>query len=150
MKVEEIMNRKVLTVRSDESVAKVAALICLNNISGVPVVNEENRLVGIVSEKDILRAMYPSYTEFHDDPVRSRDFEDMETRYPNVVHLKVEEVMTSKVITASPHDPLLKAASTMILRKVRRLPVVEEGELVGIISQGDIHQAIFKAYLSFP
>jgi len=150
VKVEEIMNRKVLTVRSDESVAKVAALICLNNISGVPVVNEENRLVGIVSEKDILRAMYPSYTEFHDDPVRSRDFEDMETRYPNVVHLKVEEVMTSKVITASPHDPLLKAASTMILRKVRRLPVVEEGELVGIISQGDIHQAIFKAYLSFP
>jgi CBS domain-containing protein len=150
VKVEEIMNRKVLTVRSDESVAKVAALICLNNISGVPVVNEENRLVGIVSEKDILRAMYPSYTEFHDDPVRSRDFEDMETRYPNVVHLKVEEVMTSKVITASPHDPVLKAASAMILRKVRRLPVVEEGELVGIISQGDIHQAIFKAYLSFP
>ena len=147
MKVAEIMTREVLTVTSDTPLAKVTSLICLHQFSGMPVVDGD-RVVGIVSEKDILKALYPTYTEFYDDPVRSRDFEEMETRYRDMSQRPVEEVMTHNVIVVSPDEPILKAASTMILKKVRRLPVVEGDRLVGIVSQGDIHRAIFAKTLT--
>src|SRR3989304_4191319 len=99
MRVGEIMTQRVLTVSMTDRVRKAAGLIARHHISGVPVLGEAGRLAGIVSEKDILRAMYPTYAELVDDPVRSRDFEEMETRYADVSQMSVSAIMTVNVIT---------------------------------------------------
>lgn len=147
MKVNEVMTKTVHTAKPDDSIKKIAALLYGYRISGVPIVNNEGELVGIVSEKDILKAIYPTYAEFHEDLSRGMDFEEMESRYRDVTDLKAQDLMTKNVIAVTPDTPVLKVASLMVLKRIRRVPVVENKQLVGIVSQGDIHQAIFKKEL---
>lgn len=146
MKISEIMKKDVFTVTPDDLIKKVALLIYRHHISGIPVVDNEECLAGIISEKDVLKAMYPTYEEFFEDPLTNMDFERMEDRYKDVGSHPVKEIMTTKVITLPPDTPIVKAASTMILRRIRRIPVVHDGKLVGIVSQGDIHQTMFKRF----
>jgi CBS-domain-containing membrane protein len=144
MNVGEIMTTGVKTVEPNEPVALVARIMALKRISGVPV-TDGGRLVGVLSEKDILRAMYPSYKEFTDSPLKHMDFKEMERRYSELEGMRAENLMTRNVASVIPETPILKAASMMILRKVRRLPVVDdEGKVVGIVSQGDVHRAVFE------
>jgi CBS domain-containing protein len=147
MKISEIMIRNVYTVKPTDTVKKAALILYAHRITGVPVVNDENEVIGIISEKDILKAMYPEASEFHQQPLSNMDFEEMEDRYKDVARMKVEDLMVKNVITLPPDTPILKAASIMIINNIRRIPVVEDKKLVGIISQGHIHQAIFKREL---
>ena len=140
------MTPAVHTVGPEATLKEVAMLICRHHVSGVPVVDEAGRLAGIISERDVLKALYPTYDELMDDPARSRDFVDMESRYRDVARQPVAEVMARRVLTAAPEMPVLQAASLMLVNKVRRLPVMESGRLVGIVSLGDVHQAIFEQH----
>jgi len=145
MEIKEVMSTKVITVKPDDDVKKAASLICLKKISGIPVADNENRLIGMISEKDILRAIYPTYQEFFESPEEFRVFADLARRYNAATTMKVKEIYNKRVITVEPETPLLKALSLMIAKRVRRLPVVDkEGKLAGIVSQGDIHQALFN------
>jgi CBS domain-containing protein len=142
MKVSEIMKTTVYSVRSNDPLSKVASLICRTKVSGISVI-DEGKIVGIVTERDLLKAMYPSFEEFWEDPTGHMDFEYMEQRYEDVSKKKVKDHMSTPVITIPPDTPIMKAASLLIRKHLRRLPIVKDGEVVGIISQGDIHQAIF-------
>ncbi|MBF0143390.1 MAG: CBS domain-containing protein [Magnetococcales bacterium] len=144
MLVRDVMVRTVRTVKPDEPLRSVAAVICTNKISGMPVVDDEDRLIGIISEKDILNALLPSFHDFLEDPIRARDFQSMEEAYTGLLTKTVADLMTRRAVYVTPDDPVMKAASQMSLQKFRRVPVVEGGKLVGIISLGDIHKAIFK------
>ncbi len=147
MKVSEIMIKDVFAVMPEDSVKKAAAILCTNMITGVPVVDENSDLMGIISEKDILFAMYPDYTEIYNQSLSSINFEEMEDRYKDVTKMKVKDLMTRNAVTATPDTPILKVASLMINKHVRRVPIIEGKKLVGIISQGAIHQAVFKKEL---
>lgn len=144
MKVKDIMKTDVYSVRPDDVAMKVAALVCGKKVSGICVVDDSGKLVGIVSEKDVLKAMYPSYEEFYEYPIAHMDFEKMEERAVDMSKKPVQEIMTATVITVAPDTPILKAASILIRERIRRVPVVDQDKLVGIVSQGDIHQAIFS------
>lgn len=149
MLVKDVMIKNVRTAKRDDSVRSVAVIICTNKISGLPVVEGENQLVGMISEKDILSGLLPGYRNFLRDPIRARDFETMEESYQEVLSKKVEDIMTHRVFSVSPEDPVMLAASQMDLHRFRRIPVVEDGDkLVGIVSLGDIHKAIFKRELA--
>jgi predicted transcriptional regulator len=103
--------------------------------------------VGVISEKDILHGMFPKF----EDLVTSSglvDFEALEHEYQNMVSLKVGDLMSQKIITVGPEMPVLKAASIMFRNRIRRIPVQEDGRLVGIISIGDVHKAIFRQNLT--
>lgn len=144
MKAKDIMITKVHTVEPKESLMKVASLIVLHGIAGVPVASSENELVGIISEKDILKAVYPSAVEFQEEPLTHMDFEEMEKRYCDVGRSTAEDIMTRNVITATSETPVLELASLMIRKRVRRLPVVDGNKLIGIVSLGDVHRALFR------
>lgn len=145
MRVNEIMRTHVYTVHENTPVSQVAGMIAQFRISGVPVLDEAGKLAGIIAEKDVIKAMYPSYDELINDPLAARDFEGMEGRYEDLGRIKAETIMTRRVITATPEMPLLEAGSLMIRERIRRLPVVDgqSGELRGVITLGDIHQALF-------
>ncbi|MEO5364850.1 MAG: CBS domain-containing protein [Magnetococcus sp. WYHC-3] len=148
MLVRDVMVTQMKTVKVNDSIRSVAAVICTNKISGMPVVGDNGELLGIISEKDILNALLPSYNDFLEDPVAARDFESMEKSYSEVLSRKVSDLMTPNPYAISPNDPLMMAASRMALHNFRRMPVVEgRDRLVGIISLGDIHKAIFKREL---
>lgn len=148
MKVKEIMTTKVITIGCDENVIKAASVICLKKISGIPVVDANKTLIGIVSEKDILRAIYPTYQEFFDNPLDFKAFTDLSRRYQDISNLKIKEIVSGRLITVNQDTTLLEALSLMIIKRVRRIPIIDnDGLLVGIVSQGDIHQALFEEFL---
>ena len=147
MLVKDIMTTAVRAARPEDPIREIAATMCFHKFSGLPVVDASGMIVGVISEKDILHGMFPKF----EDLVASSglvDFEELEREYQDVVNLKVRDVMSLKIITVEPKMPVLKAASIMFRNNIRRVPVKEDGRLVGIISIGDVHKAIFKQNLT--
>lgn len=144
MRVKDIMNTNVRVAAPDTLVRDVALLMCFNKISGVPVVDASRRLVGIISEKDILFGMYPKMDEVM-QAEQYKSLEALESDYSDVLDLRVADLMTRKVVTVELRAPILRAASIMFLHKIRRVPVVDDdARLAGIVSMGDVHKAVFK------
>lgn len=145
------MTKKVITATEKTPFKRIASLIFKKRVSGIPVVDEKKYLLGIISEKDLLSALYPSYEEIFDelfhDIHKAKNFNEIEKRAKEASHLKAADLMKKKVVTCSPETHLIEACSLMILNRVRRLPVTKKGRLVGIVSQGDIFRAILKKEL---
>ena len=90
--------------------------------------------------------MFPKLDEVMSDTYF--DFENMEHNYKDTMNVKIGELMTKEVASIDLDMPCLKAASTMWLKRFRRIPVTHKGKLVGIVSIGDVHRAIFKSCMS--
>jgi CBS domain-containing protein len=145
MLVSDVMVKNVRTAKLTDSIRSVAGVICTNKISGIPVVDDDNTLVGVISEKDILSALLPNYQE---NPKSQNDFEGMEESYSEVLSKTVGDLMTKRVDAISPECKIMEAASKMSLKRFRRIPVIgPDSKLKGIVSLGDIHKAIFKREL---
>jgi CBS domain-containing protein len=128
MKVKELMTRTVLTVKKDLSVRKLVKLLEKNKITGAPVVDDDGKLIGIVSSTDVIRAI--------DHLIRVHVSIDEQKEDKGMFNW-VEGVMTSKVITASEDDDVQDVFRLMVERKIHRLPVVKDGRPIGIISSLD-------------
>ncbi len=149
MKVSDIMQRSVDFVAPDIPLIGVARLIFGRGINGVPVCKGK-KVVGFVTERDILSKFYPSMQEYMEDPIHSADFEGMEKKLDEILVLPVSEIMSHSPTTITADTPLLKAQSMMMTKKIGRLPVVDEkGNLVGILSKGDIFRAVVGDKLPF-
>ncbi len=104
-------------------------------------------MVGIISDKDILSKLYPSYEEVISDFVHARRFEDMEDRLGELAGFKAKDIMTTTIYLTYPERPIMKALSKMLLRNIRQMPVVEENQdniLIGMISRSDVFRALYK------
>ncbi len=149
MLVKEVMTRAVKTITPETRLQEVASIMCLNRFSGLPVVGEDDKLMGILAERDVLRYLFPDLTTIMTTGISNLDFESMEAEYKKVLSLKTADLMSNRVITVSPNIPILKAVSVMAKNNFRRIPVAEEdNKLVGMISLGDIHRAIFMKNFS--
>jgi CBS domain-containing protein len=146
MQVKDTMCTDVKTCQADTPIKDIATLMCFNKISGMPVVDDDNNVVGIISEKDILCSLFPDMKELVESGAKA-DFEEMEKDYTSVLGKTVDDLMTRVVESVSPEMPILRAASMMWLRKIRRIPVTENNKLVGILSMGDVHKAVFQESL---
>jgi len=143
MLVKDVMTTDTRTAQVDMSIREVAVIMCFNKISGMPVIDEDQRIVGIISEKDILHAMYPDMNQIVEQG--RIDFESLEHEYKDVINYKVRDVMKKPVITAPADYPVLKAVSIMCVNSIRRIPIVDTDQrLVGILSMGEVHKAIFQ------
>lgn len=149
MLVKDIMCCNLKTVTPDTPMSSVVADMCLYRISGMPVVDAEKKLLGFIAEKDVLHHLFPTL----EDAMNLRlhvDFEGMEANYKNVLSLKVSDLMTTKVITVTPDMPILQATSIMVKNRFRRIPVADGGKLMGMLSLGDVHKALFKQAVTNP
>lgn len=142
MKVKEIMTTNIKSAKADTPVRDIVEVMCFNKISGLPVVDDDNNVVGVISEKDVLKKMFPDISDVAKEEGMP-DFEKMEKDYSDALMLKTGDIMTKLVASANPDMPIMKAVSIMCVQKIRRIPVVEGRKLVGIISLGDVHKAIF-------
>jgi len=149
MKVKDLMSTNVLTISKDTSVEEIAGILAENNISGVPVVDEENRVIGIVTQKDLLykdiKPRFPAVVEILGGMIFLSGVKEYNTELKKLVATKAEELMTKKVITISPDSSVEKAAAIMVDKNINRIPVVDEGNhLLGIISRADIIRSMAK------
>jgi len=146
MKVEDIMTTNVRTVSSDKKLGEVVSLMCIYRYSGIPVV-DDGKLVGTVSESDILGKMFPKLEDLMSG-MSKVDYDAQMNQYSDVVSITVRDVMTPVVISVKPDMHILQAASMMVGRKFRRIPVAVGNELVGMVSMGDVHKAIYQSTLA--
>lgn len=142
MKVADVMQVHVEFIAPESSILEASRLIFGRGINGLPVCSKK-KIVGFITERDILAKFYPSMQEYIEDPFHSSDFEGMEDRVNEVLEMSVDKIMSKNLMTVTPETPLLRAQSLMFIEKIGRLPVVDEkGNLIGIISKSDIFRAI--------
>ncbi|MCK5382603.1 MAG: CBS domain-containing protein [Gammaproteobacteria bacterium] len=146
MQVKDIMSRSIKTVSSSTQLNEVVSLMCLYRYSGLPVV-DDGKLVGIISEKDVLHRLLPNVDELMSN-MSTIDFDSLIKDYSNVINLKVTDLMTTGVASVTPDMHILKAAAIMAGKRFRRIPVTEGDKLVGMLSLGDVHKAIFHKSIS--
>ncbi|NOQ69615.1 MAG: CBS domain-containing protein [Gammaproteobacteria bacterium] len=146
MNVEDIMTTNVRTVSSDKKLGEVVSLMCIYRYSGIPVV-DDGKLVGTVSESDILGKMFPKLEDLMGG-MSAVDYDELVNQYSDVVSITVKDVMTPVVISIKPDMHILQAASMMVGRKFRRIPVAVGDELLGMVSMGDVHKAIYQSTLA--
>ncbi len=141
MQVKDIMQTDVAAVRPDDTVSEAARLMVGRRISGLPVVDAGGKLVGVLSEGDILRR-----AEFEAPVARSWLLDligagETPQDYVRAHGKAVADVMTAKVETIAPSASVAEAARTLGAKGVKRLPVVEDGRLVGIVTRADVVRA---------
>ncbi len=146
MLVKDIMTTNLRTVTSDKKLGEVVSLMCIYRYSGIPVVDND-KLVGTVSESDVLGKMFPRLEDLMDN-MSTVNYDDQINQYSEVVNISVKDVMTPTVITIKPDMHILQAASMMVGRKFRRIPVAIGDKLVGMVSMGDVHKAIYQSTLA--
>jgi CBS domain-containing protein len=143
MKIETIMTRKVLTVSPETPLKDVARLLSENHISGVPVCDADGAVLGVVSEADILRK-----EEGVSPDVGGRFawfFRRLDGELDKVAARTAGEAMTAPALTGRPTQQVSDAARVMIEHRINRLPVVNAGRLVGIVTRADLVRAFHRA-----
>ena len=118
MQVRDLMSSSVVSIAPDESVALAARLLSRHNIGSLPVCGEDRRLRGMVTDRDIVLRCVAA----EEDPAQTL----------------VRDIMTRGCASVSPHDDCRSATRLMAQQQIRRLPVVEEGKLVGILTLADL------------
>ncbi len=142
----DIMTRDVVTVTPDTSVRAIAQLLCTRHISGVPVVDREKRVIGIVGEGDLLghaevageRRRSWWLNAFVNSNALARDYIKTHGRV-------AADVMTPTVITVASAASIAEIARILERHRIKRVPVVDGGKLVGIVARGDLLQALAMA-----
>jgi CBS domain-containing protein len=143
MLVRDVMTRNVITLPAGETVVQAARVMLQNHISGLPVVDTDGSLVGMVTEGDFLRRgeigtarQRPKWIEFLLGPGRMAD------DYVHASGRKVEDVMTRDLVTVAEDDTLDTVVELMERRRIKRLPVVHDDRIVGIVSRANLMHAL--------
>jgi CBS domain-containing protein len=151
MKAADVMTRQVITISADASILQAARLMLQNRISGLPVVDQQGQLVGVITEGDFLRRAEtgserhrPSWLEFLVSPGRLAD------EYVHTHGRKVEEVMSRSPQTICEDASLEEVVRTMVHKKIKRVPVMRDGMLVGIITRADLLHALVSVARVIP
>jgi CBS domain-containing protein len=135
--ISDIMTAKPKTFSPETLVMDAAKVIIETKISGAPVVDGDNVLKGIISEKDILASLF-------EENGKSDESSSLEIKSMSQT---VDKIMTTPVLSISIDDEITPALRIMQDNNLRRVPVVKDSKLIGIVSIGDIHRAIFKSCL---
>jgi CBS domain-containing protein len=129
MKVQDILQKKsseVLSIRPQQTLFEASQILAAHNVGSLVVVNEQQHLIGILSERDIVR--------------------QLAQKGEAVGSLTVGEIMTTDVVIAVPDDEVAYLSNTMTNNRIRHLPVLQDGQLVGIVSIGDVVKAQLDFY----
>jgi CBS domain-containing protein len=143
MKTAEIMTKEVHTIGSDQTLKECAELLKKRRVNGLVVV-QDGKVEGVITKADIFRAILPAYSDIMEDEKNIVSFEYIEERAHKLYDLEVRALMGTPPITITGDTPLVKAGSLMILRRIKQLPVVDDGRLSGIITLTDIINSIMK------
>lgn len=148
MVIKDIMTKEVITVSENDTVEKCAKLLTTHDLSGLPVLDAEGKVKGIVTEGDLIRRSSrikaPAFLEILGGII----YLDNPNKYLDEVKKSMghfaKTIMTEDITTIHPDEKIEEAATLLVHQKVKRLPVLDdEGKLVGIVSRKDIMNHLF-------
>jgi CBS domain-containing protein len=151
MRAMDVMTSEVISVNPDTSVQALAALLCERGISGVPVVDADNRVIGIVSEGDLLHRVETGTERRKEEPTgRRRSWwldaivsdRELARDYVRSHARTVRDIMTRDVVSVGDTTELADIAVLLETRRIKRVPVVRDGKLVGIVSRANLVRAL--------
>lgn len=142
MQAEGIMNQAVITINENANIEEIAKILSDHNVSGAPVVDEDNRILGIVTEGDLLHKLtnprVPGFLGLLGGIIYFNGVEQYREDFKKLAAIKAKEIMTTKVVAVNRQTELKELAAIMVEKNIKRLPVVENDRVVGIISRADI------------
>ena len=155
LKVRDLMTTQVVTLQPTDTIKKATIKFAIDNISGAPVVDNRNHLLGIVSENDILRILYTYQLKLDKEnrgsmmlsySMDNSDEGDDELKKisEEISNMAIGDIMIRTVLTTSPDALIMEVLKSMIEMDVNRVPVVEKGVVIGIIPRADIVFALYK------
>ncbi len=141
LKAKDIMTKDVITIRSEATVEELARLLMEHRISGVPVVNDENKIEGIVTENDLIRKNkrlhIPTVIRLFDAYLMVGS-KSMEKEIKNMAATTVDEICTREVVSIKEETSLDEIATIMAEQHTHLLPVLSDGAVVGIVGKADV------------
>lgn len=156
IKIEDAMQKNVIAFKPNDQISDVAEILRKNKISGAPILDENMKVVGIVSEGDIMRLLevhspeinliLPSPLDLIELPLKMKhEYDEIAEGLKKAATVTVEEIMTKKVVTIKKDNNISEAAEIMDSKDIKRLPVVDNnGKIIGIVTRGDIIGAMVK------
>ncbi|MFW6178915.1 MAG: CBS domain-containing protein [Desulfohalobiaceae bacterium] len=146
--ISEIMSKEVITVSPQTKITEATALLLENHVNGLPVVDIENNLVGIICQSDIItqQKKWPVPTVFTllDGIIPLSSFSHLEKEVQKMSATTVEEAMTQDPVSVSQDTDLENVAEIMVNKNYHTIPVVQEGKLVGIVGKEDVLKTLLK------
>jgi len=156
MEIKDAMNREVITLSPNMTIKEAYEIFVKNNISGAPVVDSQQKLVGILTVKDILKVIksrmedigifvFPSPFDFIealpiDIPAENR------ANFESIANIRVEEIMERKVHYVTPETDIYEALNLLVKKDISRLPVVDENKkVIGIVTRSDLLKALARS-----
>ncbi|MDR1404355.1 MAG: CBS domain-containing protein [Candidatus Methanoplasma sp.] len=154
LRVRDLMTTQVLTVKPTDTIKRATIKFAVDNVTGAPVVDNRNHVIGMITENDVLNLIL-KYQDKLDMDMNSRsllslpmdgDTTDTVLADANrtISEMKVEDVMVRSILATSPDEKIVEALKKMMRLNVNRMPVLEQGVLVGILSRSDIIFYIYK------
>jgi len=155
LRVRDLMTTEVATLQPTDTIKRAAIKLGVENVSGAPVIDNKNHLLGFVSEVEILKLIDKyqarldkeadgrSLLEYSMDAKAEPD-ENLKKIMDDISSTEISSVMIRSVMVTSPDAPIMEIMRTMLELGINRIPVLEKGVLVGIISRGDITFALYK------
>jgi CBS-domain-containing membrane protein len=140
---KDLMQRNVVTVSKDATLAEAATLMLEHGINSLPVLDEHGRVVGMVGIRDVLRAPLPSGSTM---PLLR--WTRLEDKVRQLASTRVAQVMARKVVSVSEDASLIELASVMAERGLHPIPVLREGHLLGVVGRADIVRALLQLVAS--
>ncbi|UCD54630.1 MAG: CBS domain-containing protein [Candidatus Omnitrophota bacterium] len=147
MHIKDVMTRDIITIKPSTGIRQIYSVFCKKQIGGMPVVDAENKLLGMVTKTELLNVLIPDYFDMIGDFLFIDDFGVLEEKLESTPTLSLfiaEDLMIRNVISISENASLMKAPVLMNRYNVKRLPVVDSNnKLVGIITRMDVCKALF-------
>ncbi len=149
LSAKDIMNKSVITINKNASINELSSLLLKHGISGVPVMDDNGNMVGVATEGDIIvkdtDLHFPRYFKLLDSIIYLESLTRFKKNLKKHLATKVEEIMSSEVVTVGETAPVQEIANIMTKENINRVPVVNENnKLVGIITRADIIKSMIK------
>lgn len=146
LNARDIMTSEVIVINESDSVRDLAVTLITHKINGVPVVDDENQVVGVVTESDLIfqnkKVHIPTAVAILDSFLFLERPNKMEEEMKKIAGSQVSDICSYEIISVAPDTPIDDIATLMAEKRVHTLPVLENGELVGVIGQTDIIKTI--------
>ncbi|HDG61807.1 MAG TPA: CBS domain-containing protein [Thermotoga sp.] len=145
MRVKDMMVYDISAVFEDETVERVIHILSRQSVSGIPVVDDNMKVVGFISENDIIKAAVPSYFMLLQSASFIPDTNQLIKNLSRIKDKPISDVMSKPPITVNEDDPLITAADLLIRHGLKTLPVIDKNsQLVGIIRRIDVLRGVFE------
>lgn len=148
MKVRDVMITDPTLVPHHFTYAEVAKILHDKDLVGVPVVDEKGKLVGMVTERDLLRVLFPYAQSYHELPNKYVDFEEREAKMTEIKDDKITKFLNAKIVTTKPDMPIMQIGAIMLSRGLHTVPVLDHtGIVIGVLNRRDIYRGMTSRYL---